>query len=130
MHTAMVYCEGKKMSKSLGNMVFVYDLLKKYSPNAIRIFLLSHHWQKAWNYEQRKLDESVKTAQTLEKSSQKNPKLTSQQAKKLLPAFFKVIDENLNTPRALEILVNLARTRGQKAGELISTCGQILGLKF
>ena len=130
MHTAMVYCEGKKMSKSLGNMVFVYDLLKKYSPNAIRIFLLSHHWQKAWNYEQRKLDESVKTAQTLEKSSQKNPKLTSQQAKKLLPAFFKVMDENLNTPRALEILVNLARTRGQKAGELISTCGQILGLKF
>ena len=130
MHTAMVYCEGKKMSKSLGNMIFVHDLFNKYSPNAIRIFLLSHHWQKAWNYEQEKLDEAVKTVQILEKSSQKNPKLTSQQAKKLLPAFFKAMDENLDTPSALEILVNLAKTKGLKAGELLNTCGQILGLKL
>jgi len=136
MHTAMVYCQGKKMSKSLGNMVFVHDLLKKYSPNTIRILLLSHHWQKPWNYEQKELAEAAKTAQILEKVAQKNPKLTNQQAQKLLPAFFKAMDENLDMPKALKILINLAKSknlpagRQVQAGELITKCGQILGLIF
>jgi len=130
MHTAMVFCEGKKMSKSLGNMVFVHDLLKKYSSNTIRILLLSHHWHTPWNYEEEELNEVVKIAKILEKSAAKNSKLTSKQVQKLLPAFFKTMDKNLDTPTALKILVNLAKTEGQRAGELITTCGQILGLVF
>ena len=47
-HTAMVMCRGEKMSKSLGNLVLVSDLLKKYSPNAIRWMLLSHHYRQVW----------------------------------------------------------------------------------
>src|SRR5947209_14572963 len=51
MHTAMVRYQGEKMSKSLGNMVFVRDALKQYDADAIRLYLLSHHYRTPWEYE-------------------------------------------------------------------------------
>ena len=129
MHTAMVYCDGKKMSKSLGNMVFVCDLLKKYSPNTLRIFLLSHNFRKAWNYEETDLTKAQRKAKILEKSA-KRTKLDNLQAKKLLPQFFKALDDDLNIPSAIRILVDLAKSDSKNRGELITKCGQILGLFF
>ena len=55
MHTGMVMYEGEKMSKSLGNLVLVEDLLKQYSPNKIRWLLLSHHYRHPWEYEEEEL---------------------------------------------------------------------------
>ena len=51
MHTAMVRYQGEKMSKSLGNMVFVRDALKQYDADAIRLYLLNHHYRTPWEYE-------------------------------------------------------------------------------
>jgi L-cysteine:1D-myo-inositol 2-amino-2-deoxy-alpha-D-glucopyranoside ligase len=51
MHTAMVRYQGEKMSKSLGNMVFVRDALTQYDPDAIRLYLLNHHYRTPWEYE-------------------------------------------------------------------------------
>src|SRR5438445_601120 len=48
MHTGMVYKEGEKMSKSLGNLTLVSNLLKDYSPHAIRIMLQNHHYRYPW----------------------------------------------------------------------------------
>src|SRR5438270_8825083 len=48
MHTGMVHQDGEKMSKSLGNLTLVSDLLKDYSANAIRIALLNHHYRYPW----------------------------------------------------------------------------------
>jgi len=45
MHGGMVGYEGTKMSKSLGNLVFVSDLLKTAEPAAIRAALLAHHYR-------------------------------------------------------------------------------------
>ncbi len=50
MHCAMVALDGVKMSKSLGNLVLVRDLLRDYSPDAIRILLLQHHYRESWSY--------------------------------------------------------------------------------
>ncbi len=47
MHTAMVGYQGEKMSKSLGNLVMVADLLYTYSPDALRLYLGSHHYREA-----------------------------------------------------------------------------------
>src|SRR6266581_2455654 len=47
-HTGMVYQDGEKMSKSLGNLTLVSDLLKEYSADAIRLTLLSHHYRHPW----------------------------------------------------------------------------------
>jgi len=126
-HSAMVYCDNKKMSKSLGNMIFVSDLLKKYSPNTIRLYLLSHHYRRCWNYEDKGLEKAKKLATILEKTARKT-KITSVDTKKLLPDFFQALDDDLNTPRAIKVLSHLTRSKSPKAGELVTSCGQILGL--
>lgn len=50
MHVGMVYLDGEKMSKSLGNMVFVDDLLTEYSPNAVRLAILKHAYRDRYDY--------------------------------------------------------------------------------
>ncbi|MBW3536258.1 MAG: cysteine--tRNA ligase [Actinobacteria bacterium] len=50
MHTAMVAFEGEKMSKSLGNLVFVSDLLKESDPAVVRVALLAQHYRHDWEW--------------------------------------------------------------------------------
>jgi L-cysteine:1D-myo-inositol 2-amino-2-deoxy-alpha-D-glucopyranoside ligase len=50
MHQAMVRMDGEKMSKSLGNLVFVSDLLKSWDPRAIRLACVRHHYRDSWEY--------------------------------------------------------------------------------
>jgi cysteinyl-tRNA synthetase len=51
LHTAMVEHEGAKMSKSLGNLVMVRNLLKHWSPDALRLYLGQHHYRLKWNHD-------------------------------------------------------------------------------
>ena len=51
MHTAMVYMDGQKMSKSLGNLVFVDALRKEWDPRAIRLAIIEHHYRLDWEWD-------------------------------------------------------------------------------
>jgi L-cysteine:1D-myo-inositol 2-amino-2-deoxy-alpha-D-glucopyranoside ligase len=48
----MVGYQGTKMSKSLGNLVFVRDLLKTWEPAAIRLAILAHRYRLDWEWEE------------------------------------------------------------------------------
>ena len=50
MHQAMVRMDGEKMSKSLGNLVFVSELSKDWDPRAIRLACVSHHYRQGWEW--------------------------------------------------------------------------------
>ncbi len=50
LHVGLVGLDGTKMSKSLGNLVFVDDLLKEWEPAAVRLALLSHHYRPDWQW--------------------------------------------------------------------------------
>ncbi|MBW3611357.1 MAG: class I tRNA ligase family protein [Actinobacteria bacterium] len=50
MHTAMVGLTGTKMSKSLGNLVFVSDLLKEWEAMAIRLAIVANHYRFDWDW--------------------------------------------------------------------------------
>jgi len=50
LHVGLVGLDGAKMSKSLGNLVFVHDLLEDHSPVAVRVALLSHHYRSDWEW--------------------------------------------------------------------------------
>ena len=50
LHSAMVAYEGEKMSKSLGNLVFISDLLKVADPRAIRLALMHHHYRSGFEW--------------------------------------------------------------------------------
>ncbi len=50
LHVGLVGLDGTKMSKSLGNLVFVGDLLKEWEPAVVRLALLSHHYRPDWEW--------------------------------------------------------------------------------
>lgn len=50
MHQAMVRMDGEKMSKSLGNLVFVSDLRDEYDTRAIRLGILANHYRCEWEW--------------------------------------------------------------------------------
>jgi L-cysteine:1D-myo-inositol 2-amino-2-deoxy-alpha-D-glucopyranoside ligase len=55
LHVGLVRLEGTKMSKSLGNLVFVGDLLKEWEPMVIRLALLAHHYRSEWDWDEGEL---------------------------------------------------------------------------
>ena len=50
MHVAMVFKDGEKMSKSLGNLVFVDKLRTEWDPRSIRLAVIEHHYRKEWEW--------------------------------------------------------------------------------
>jgi len=50
MHTPMVSLDGHKMSKSLGNLVFVDKLRTEWDPRAIRIAIIGNHYRRDWDW--------------------------------------------------------------------------------
>ncbi len=98
MHTGSVSYQGEKMSKSLGNLVMVSDLLKKYSPNTIRYLLLSHHYREPWEYVDSDINRAEKEMEILENvvSTVKSGEIVSE--------FINELGNDLNTPRALSVL--------------------------
>ena len=51
MHTGLVRYEGRKMSKSLGNLVLVSQALERAPAAAVRLYLASHHYRRDWSFE-------------------------------------------------------------------------------
>jgi L-cysteine:1D-myo-inositol 2-amino-2-deoxy-alpha-D-glucopyranoside ligase len=51
MHTALIGKDGEKMSKSLGNLVFVDKLRTEWDPMAIRLALVEHHYRTEWEWD-------------------------------------------------------------------------------
>ena len=51
MHTALISKDGAKMSKSLGNLVFVDKLRTEFDPMAIRLGLIEHHYRTEWEWD-------------------------------------------------------------------------------
>lgn len=124
LHTGQVLYRGEKMSKSKGNLVMISNLLKKYSSNAIRWLLLSNHWQKDWEYKEEDLQiaqRNVDLIQTVTSSSviARNP----ERSRRMTWQSSEILDNNLDTPKALELLLKLAR---QNAEEL-KTFYKVLG---
>ncbi len=59
MHQAMVRMDGEKMSKSLGNLVFVSDLRKDFDPRAIRLGIVKHHYRDSWSWDEQIMPEAA-----------------------------------------------------------------------
>jgi L-cysteine:1D-myo-inositol 2-amino-2-deoxy-alpha-D-glucopyranoside ligase len=109
LHTAMVYHEGEKMSKSLGNLVMVDDLLKVWSADALRIYMANHHYREPWSHDDDELAAAEQMAQKLRQvmlvAAGTGASLDASGAK---AAFTAAMDDDLDTPTALTVLEQLA----------------------
>ena len=139
-HTAMVSHDGDKMSKSLGNLVMVRDLLEEYSADAIRLYLASHHYRDPWSYDEGDLKKAAKTAAKLTGAAQADGgDGTALSADSAWAAFTNDMDNDLDTPGAIKVLEGLAdeildaAMAGrdvQEAQDALRTFGRVLGLRL
>ena len=103
-HTAMVDYQGEKMSKSLGNLVLVRDVLHTYSADAVRLCLLSHHYRARWEYQDDEIDEWAQLADDLREAAD-FPAYGIDDVVDVSPLrerFFNAMDDDLNIPSAIE----------------------------
>ncbi len=140
-HNGLLRLGGDKMSKSLGNLVSVEEALERYSPDAIRLYFLSSHYRSPLSYTD---DGCAAMERSLERlrhalHRQAGGEGEGPDAEPYRQQFFEAMDDDLNTPRALAALFDLAReiNRGGDAGRPVAAAqdslrrlGGILGLTF
>lgn len=102
-HVNLVQKDHQKMSKSLGNLVLVSDLLKKYSANAIRWYIVSHHYRTSWNFDEKELQLAQTTVDQLEKQLHTSESHTTSQDL-LLKSFEDHMDNDLDVPSVLQLI--------------------------
>ena len=59
MHVGLVNFEEEKMSKSIGNVFLIRDILKKYPPEAIRVMFINTHYRKPFDFNLKNLEDSM-----------------------------------------------------------------------
>ncbi len=106
-HNGFVTVNGEKMSKSIGNIKLVNDILKKYSGNVIRFSLLSSHYRQPMDWSEKTLEQSKKTLMRFNKILKEN-KIGKNQNNIMqnenMSDFLEALYDDLNTPKALAVL--------------------------
>jgi cysteinyl-tRNA synthetase len=137
LHNGFVNVDQEKMSKSLGNIVLVRELLKQAPGEAIRLALLNAHYRQPLDWSDDVLVEANKKLDrlygSLRDSDDWQDRWTSVDPD---PTFIDALEDDLNTPRALAALFDVAReinrsdsvsTRTELAARLRASA-EILGL--
>ena len=113
MHTGMLRHQDAKMAKSVGNLVLVRDLLRSYSGDAIRLYLVSHHYRDELTYRPEELEAASSRAARLRMASIAGEGVDGAAAARprvaaLRDEFLAAMDDDLDTPRAMTRLHELA----------------------
>lgn len=134
LHNGYLTFKGEKMSKSLGNVLSIHDLIEHYSPKEeiLRLALLSGHYRQPLDFSKTILEESRKRLDSwyhlLEKKyfkqrdflkAKKNQKPTA-----IATSVLSALNDDLNTPKALAVLESISK----KDAEQFVRTGVFLGL--
>src|ERR1035437_6274029 len=127
LHTFPVSYQGKKISKSLNNIVMVSDLLKKYSPDVIRWYLISHHYRQPFEYFETDLEKA--NSDFLKISEYLNNQISDLQSdENIFNKFINALEDDLNTPMALEIISQAVQDKGSVG--VLKKCLSLLGFSI
>jgi cysteinyl-tRNA synthetase len=97
------------MSKSLGNLVWIRELLKSYSPDALRLYMGKHHYREEWSYHEAELKVAEKEAKLIRKALRvRGGRENSLSASSAWDNFTEAMDDDLDTPTAVTVQVDLA----------------------
>jgi L-cysteine:1D-myo-inositol 2-amino-2-deoxy-alpha-D-glucopyranoside ligase len=118
MHVAMVFMDGTKMSKSLGNLEFVDRLRKTHDPRAIRLALISNHYRQEWEWTSSSMVNSLARLKSwaLAKNGDGTAGLTEVRD---------ALDEDLDVPAAINVL-----DQAVAAGHSIKASAELLGINL
>ena len=106
LHNGMLNFGGAKMSKSLGNIERVHDLVRQHPPEALRLALLSAHYRQPLDWSDAVIEQAGRTLDRLYGTLRD---LADLQASARIPAVVEAaLDDDLNTPLALAELARIA----------------------
>ncbi len=143
MHLGFVNIKQKKMSKSIGNFVTIRNLLKKYSGETLRYFIISSHYRSPLNYSEENLIIAENTLRRLYLGIRDLFIDSTAMAEVVIRYDFKnnfiaALDDDFNTPVALSILFDLLKKLNQvrlydldqarSLAELLRKLGGYLGI--
>ena len=103
-HVGLVLSGGEKMSKSLGNVVWVKDLIKKYDSNLIRLYVFSKHYRDDMNFSENDILAKKPLLDLIKIVKSRVSDTTHDDISNLITSFIQSLCNDLDTPKALEIL--------------------------
>ncbi|OCC14918.1 Cysteinyl-tRNA synthetase [Dissulfuribacter thermophilus] len=130
LHSELVFVDGKKMSRSAGNVVTLKDLIKKgYTGRQVRFFLLRSYYKSPIQFSFSYLEEAIRALKrldnftgdlislTMERKLEDNEQIPASEQennfieiiKKYEHTFWEGINDDLNTPKAIGSIFQLAR---------------------
>lgn len=116
MHVAMVFMDGSKMSKSLGNLEFVDRLRKQHDPRAIRLALIANHYRHEWEWTSAAMPKAHERLQAWSLA-------TSGDGSAGLEEVRNALDDDLNVGAAIATLDDAA-----KSGHNVARAAALLGV--
>jgi cysteinyl-tRNA synthetase len=109
-HAFVVDAEGIKMSKSIGNVDNLLDLVEHYDPRAYRMLLLQAHYRSPVKVGQDTIDAAVKSVAGLDAFAARMSNLAIQAPlPEVLTKFREVMDNDLDTPAATALIFGIVR---------------------
>ena len=106
-HTGMVRYNGRKMSKSLGNLVKVSQALQRAPAAAVRLYLVSHRYRRDWNFDWNALARAARLVERMRKflaDDAREGKRGAVPGRALMAEFNRALADDLDTPRAVRAL--------------------------
>jgi cysteinyl-tRNA synthetase len=116
-HNGLLQLGDEKMSRSVGNLVRINDLLKRVSLNGWRYFVLSSHYRRPLTYTEKAVLAAESATTRLMVALRPTPltkeieadTMLRRAAENAMRDFEAAMDDDLNTPVALSVLVTLAK---------------------
>ena len=119
LHNGLIQINREKMSKSLGNFFTLSEATKRWSPETIRLFFLSHHYQNPADFSEKSMHDSeaaleriymtLQRAAEAEKAEGQDPTLESS-VRKFEEDFHSSMSDNFNTADVVGNLFDLIRS--------------------
>ena len=104
-HNGIVLVDKKKMSKSLGNVILVSEILSEVNPIVVRIALMSAHYRQPLNWTEDMIDNSRNIYEKITSSLKMSDSTNEEKDSK----FFEYLCDDLNTPNAIQHIIKQAR---------------------
>ncbi|HEU5083701.1 MAG TPA: cysteine--tRNA ligase [Acidimicrobiales bacterium] len=120
MHQAMVRMDGEKMSKSLGNLVFVSELRKEWEAMAVRLAVVKHHYRDPWEWHDDLMPEAADRLARWRAGAERGG-----DGREVLDAVRARLDDDLDTPGAMAAVDSAA-----DAGVDVTDAALLLGVRL
>ncbi|MEO0926163.1 MAG: cysteine--tRNA ligase [Cyanobacteria bacterium J06643_13] len=127
LHNGMIIVEGKKMSKSLGNFITIRELLDRYEPMAVRLFILQAQYRKPVDFTETALTTATNSWSTLEEGLLFGANYGEQLGfsgsnavdQELIDRFKSAVDDDFNFAGGLAVMFEIAKNLSKEGNILV-----------